>query len=322
MNKSFKFLLTVLSIGALLGCSKKESSSPTDNTDKEVDYGEVYFSDVTLYNYFDSVQLAPVFTNPEACKDEHFEYTISNEDAVYLDDGDILYRQDNCRLNEVKAKSEHFEKTFFVNSIENMENADFLSKGRRNMFDESKMRKGSTLFLGDSFFEFWKAKIGIQRSFNDEFGEYNVYNIGISATQTKHWRAYAEKVITDYEPKNIVINIGINDIDDANLIGKMAGINVVSFINDLHIRLPETKIYWFTLTRCSGGFATKWPQYIVANDFVKEYSEKVSYLEVLDVMSLYGDDYASYEQDGLHPNQAGYDLFKQLIEENVELEKI
>ena len=37
------------------------------------------------------------------------------------------------------------------------------------------------------------------------------------------------------------------------------------------------------------------------------------------INSLYGDNYASYQQDGLHPNQEGYNLFKQLILENIDL---
>ena len=51
---------------------------------------------------------------------------------------------------------------------------------------------------------------------------------------------------------------------------------------------------------------------------MKDYCDKTDRLTYLDVMSLYGDDYASYLSDGLHPNQAGYDLFEQIIKENVE----
>ena len=44
-------------------------------------------------------------------------------------------------------------------------------------------------------------------------------------------------------------------------------------------------------------------------------------LHYLDIMAIWGNSYASYEQaDGLHPNTAGYEVFKQVIQENVPLE--
>ena len=53
---------------------------------------------------------------------------------------------------------------------------------------------------------------------------------------------------------------------------------------------------------------------------MKAYCETQERVHYLDVMALYGDNYARYEQDGLHPNQEGYNLFKQLILENVPME--
>ena len=87
----------------------------------------------------------------------------------------------------------------------------------------------------------------------------------------------------------------------------------------MHADNPDAKIYWFTLTRCSGYFANKWNEYQVCNNYVIKYSELKDYITVLDIASLYGDNYASYQQDGLHPNQEGYNLFKQLILDNINL---
>ena len=173
--------------------------------------------------------------------------------------------------------------------------------------------------MGDSFFEFWKNKTGISENFATAFNGYDVTNIGISATQSKHWRSWVGGVVNDYEAKNIVVNIGINDVDDANLTGIQAGKNVVSLLEQIHADNPDAKIYWFTLTRCSGYFANKWNEYQVCNNYVIKYSELKDYITVLDIASLYGDNYASYQQDGLHPNQEGYNLFKQLILDNINL---
>ena len=46
-------------------------------------------------------------------------------------------------------------------------------------------------------------------------------------------------------------------------------------------------------------------------------------LHYLDIMEIYGDNYANYLQaDGLHPNTAGYEVMKTLIKANVPLEEI
>ena len=55
---------------------------------------------------------------------------------------------------------------------------------------------------------------------------------------------------------------------------------------------------------------------------MKEFCDNTDRVHYLDIMGLYGDDYANYEQDGLHPNQAGYDLFKNLIKAEVPIDTI
>ena len=52
---------------------------------------------------------------------------------------------------------------------------------------------------------------------------------------------------------------------------------------------------------------------------MKANAESNSKLHYLDVMEKYGSNYASYEQDGLHPNTAGYAIFRDLIKANVPL---
>lgn len=330
-NKKVLFLTGAIALFGLTGCS---SQTPVDdnnnnnnnndddnkdpNPDEPIDRGTVSFQDINVYKNYDGVRIVPVFSNPTVNQDQKFVYTVENEDVISIDE-DLIYRVSKGNNVKVTAKSQDFEETFFVNSKDYYENGDFLSKIKQRTIDRTGANQGTSLFLGDSFFEFWKNKTGINESFATAFEGKDVCNIGISATQTCQWRSWVSNVIDDYMAKNIVINIGINDVDDANLTGVQAAKNVISLIEQIHISNEEANIYWFTLTRCSGYFANKWNEYQLCNEYVKNYSQYLPYLKVLDIASLYGDDYASYQQDGLHPNQAGYDLFKQLIEENIDL---
>lgn len=321
MKRAILLTFAISSLG-LVACNNSNDTGGDGGNDEkpDIDYGTMKVDDMILYEGFDGIKINPIFSNPEAVKEEIFTFEPQDECCVVDEEGHVFYIYDG--ETKINYESEHFNGSFKV-TCKKFEDPNFLSKAKSYVrtYKSDGSPTGQSLFLGDSFMEFWKNKTGITRSFNDEFGEYNVRNIGISGTQTKHWRAYQNNLVHPMDPKNIIINIGINDIDDSGCIGEVAARNVQSYIRDLHADFPEAKIYWFTLTRCSGYFAPKWGEYKVCNKKMIEYAKNYDFLEVLDIASLYGEDYAKYQQDGLHPNQEGYNLFKKLILENVNLEK-
>lgn len=322
-------LCCVLSSLGVVSCGNSNSNNdkpnnnePNNNEEDKtpIDYGTISVPDMILYEGFDGIKINPIFSNPEACANEVFYFEPEDNCCVVDDEGRVYYVTNG--KTKINYESEHLNGSFEVTCMK-LENTEFKSKAKSyiNSFKNDGMPTGSTLFLGDSFFEFWKNKTGIEKGFYEEFADYNVRNIGISATQTKHWRAYQNSLVRPMEPKNVVINIGINDIDDSGYVGERAARNIQTYIRDIHEDFPDAKIYWFTLTRCSGVFANKWGEYKICNKKMMEFATKNDYLTVLDIASEYGDNYASYQQDGLHPNQKGYDLFKKMILDNVSLEK-
>ena len=86
---------------------------------------------------------------------------------------------------------------------------------------------------------------------------------------------------------------------------------------------PNCEIYYQSITRCTGYFSSKWQFTSVSNEIMKANCEANPKLHYLDIMEVYGDNYANYLQsDGLHPNTAGYEVMKTLIKANVPLEEI
>ena len=304
--------------------SSDNSSSESKDT---TDYGKVYFKSIFIYadeygNNFDGVFVRPQFTKPEVCKDEVFEYTIANEDICYIED-DLVYATGISGSTKVTAKSQHLKGTFIVYSANHYNNAQAFGTAKSLANKAAKAtNQGTTLFVGDSFFEFWRNKTGIDESFATAFSGYDVANVGISGTQAREWRSLVKKLIDPYQPENVVLNIGINDVDDNSEDGESTAEYIMTLCQDIWLNNPDCNIYYCSITRCSGYFSTKWQFHSASNEIMKTNAENNEKLHYLDIMAEYGDDYASYEQDGLHPNTAGYEIFKNIIKANVSLKHL
>jgi len=214
-------------------------------------YGEVEFEGVYIYdNDFDGIQIRPFFTKPEEAKDEVFEYTVKNEDVCFIEDDRIYYQGPGTTI--VQAKSEHLKASFAVTAaVANDKNFPYKNSANYKISRAQSMKAEDTLFIGDSFFEFWANKINIDESFNEAFSNYSTLNIGISATTTHDWRVISNKLFenTDVEPKNVVINIGINNVDDDHESGTACARNIQSLIQDYLDAYENTNIYYFSLNQ-------------------------------------------------------------------------
>lgn len=278
------------------------------------EYGEVSFVDIKVYpNGYDGVVLRPYFTNPELCTNEKFTYTAEHENYCYIENNKVYYLKNGT--TKVVAKSEHFEKIFYVYSMD----FSFTSKANAHVQRLGGMYQGEeTLFIGDSFFEFWENGTNGIKTFAKSFGEYKAFNIGISGSTTHDWRAINYKLSTKVKtPKNIIINLGTNNINLKGENGAEVSGNLIALIKDYLELFPDANIYYLSITRCHGSLANNWAKAEESNRILSDYCKNIDRVYYLDVMSLYGDNYASYLYDGLHPNQAGYNLFEKIIKENV-----
>lgn len=302
--------------------------STTDESTDTTDYGRAYFKSIYIYadaygNNFDGVLIRPTFTQPEACKNEVFEYEIKDDSICYIED-DHVYATGVSGSTKVTAKSQHLKGTFIVYSESKYANGSAFTtaKSLANKAEKA-TNQGTTLFVGDSFFEFWRNKTGIDESFATAFNGYDVANVGISGTQAREWRSLVRRLIDPYQPENVVLNIGINDVDDNNEDGESTSEYIMNLCLDIWENNPECNIYYCSITRCAGYFASKWQFHSQSNEFMKTNCNNNEQLHYLDIMERWGDNFANYEQsDGLHPNTAGYQIIKEVIMENVPLKAL
>ena len=307
---------------------EKQGEEGQEEEKETTDYGKVMFKTIYLYadqygNFFDEVPIRPTFTKPEVCQNEVFEYEIKNDSLCYIENN-FVYALGETGTTKVTAKSQHLSGTFIVNVQDhyNNGNAFAMAKSLGNTASHT-TKQGTTLFVGDSFFEFWRNKTGVDENFVTAFAGYDVANVGISGTQAREWRSLRKKLIDPYQPKNVVLNIGINDVDDNGEDGESTANYIMMLCEDIWQTNPNCNIYYQSITRCTGYFSSKWQFTSASNEIMKANAEVNPKLHYLDIMEVYGDNYANYLQsDGLHPNTAGYEVMKTLIKANVPLEEI
>ncbi len=190
--------------------------------------------------------------------------------------------------------------------------------------------KTDILVFGDSYTDahdkkFWK-------NWNETMAPHGAETIGISgsriATETAGdpfgWTARASAgEIAAYNPEKILINLGVNDIDNG-ISGRESAVQLIVLLEILREQLPDADIY-YTLIVDNIMFAARANNYAIHNERVKSYieSDTSGKLHVIDFRdSLYYNangiktlDSALFA-DNLHLSVAGYKIWF------VEIEKV
>ncbi|MBL0915155.1 MAG: hypothetical protein IBJ13_06480 [Sphingopyxis sp.] len=118
--------------------------------------------------------------------------------------------------------------------------------GRHVIFMKRKERLLATggtdlVFIGDSITDIWRTDP--QREiFEDNFGKYRPFNIGIGGDETQHvlWRIQNGE-LEGLSPKLVVMMIGTNNLTNRmNPTDTAQGVETL--VNEILVRLPNTKI--------------------------------------------------------------------------------
>jgi len=198
-----------------------------------------------------------------------------------------------------------------VNDIwaqQNLYNVDAYSKEAATM--QSKLQQNmkqdvTTVFIGDSFFH--------QEAFFTTFG--SLYRnkeavcVGISTTNSYHWETFAKDWLKAYSPKNLVVNLGTNNLtatppynSSDNVIAALQ-----SLLTLLKEQFPNTNIYWFSISPRSD--LNREGDKAVINAAMKQWCEENGVTYVQSPIT----DPAADCVDGLHPTAATYARYAQAL---------
>ena len=233
-------------------------------------------------------------------ENEVFDYFVVDESICYIEDDEVVYLSEG--RTDVIATSEHFSYKFIVGASQTF-NYSSMARSMNNLVDRDGLDENLTVFLGDSFFDFWRNGINNVTKWENYYSEYKAINIGIGGTKTHDWRAMNKNIVCKTSPKNIIINLGTNNLNGGEL-ANQTFLNMRDLLEDYQYYFPDAKIYIFTVTRCTGALSVNWSKAQQYNQKLKDYAETKDAITVLDVAERFGLDYQDYlASDGLHLNQ-------------------
>lgn len=117
-----------------------------------------------------------------------------------------------------------------------------------------------------------------------------------------------------YNPSDVILLIGTNDVNDADSVTENIFENVVKIIEEIEYECPNAKIYVESIypSRESWGETDNNSKRQAVNELVKEYCEKnnIKYIDMYSVLQEEGSNKIKeeYVKDGLHLNDKGYEV--------------
>ena len=171
-----------------------------------------------------------------------------------------------------------------------------------------------TLVIGDSYTDevYW-------RNFDEETSSVDAVTAGVNGTKVEFWQSMA-RGIELYNPKNIVIHIGVNDINGGES-ADSCGNAVINLIKDLQSRINGVKVFYVSIED-NLAYQTNHVKYAQSNGIVKEFADTqddVYYIDTNSLMKTEGMllENGGFSSDNLHLSAEGYQIWAQLICESV-----
>jgi lysophospholipase L1-like esterase len=162
--------------------------------------------------------------------------------------------------------------------------------------------RGAILFAGDSQFYRWKT-------IHEDLAGYTLINRGIDSFQFRDLLNYADRLVTPYAPRLIVLHVGGNDIHSGRTPQQVLE-DFKTFNAKVRAKVPGVPIIFSSITPGPGRWDEA-PQRKEANRLVREYvatQKDLKFVDLWDAM-LTKDGQPREDiwvEDRVHPNHAGY----------------
>ncbi len=171
------------------------------------------------------------------------------------------------------------------------------------------------LFVGSSSFTNWK-------DVQNYFPSYPIINRGFGGSSLTDVIRYADDVILRYQPKQIVIYCGENDIAGADSVtGKMVVERFKTLFQIIRQRLPQVPILYVSMKPSPSRWHMK-ERVIDGNKRIEKFLKKQKHTKFVSVWKvMLGADGQPrkdlFVADMLHMNALGYAIWKEKIEKHL-----
>lgn len=172
--------------------------------------------------------------------------------------------------------------------------------------------KNAILFVGSSSFRMWK-------DVQTYFPSYSIINRGFGGSTLPDVIRYADDIIFQYQPKQIVIYCGENDIVSSDTIS--AQLVLARFKNLFQLireRMPDVPVIFVSIKPSPSRWHLK-NTMVAANELIRKYLKKKKHTKFVNVWkAMLGPDgkpwNALFLEDNLHMNASGYAIWQKIIE--------
>lgn len=177
------------------------------------------------------------------------------------------------------------------------------------------------LFVGDSYIDtaFWYT-------YDNVFGDLSAANEGVGGTKTEYWLGMVNSLKQRYDPANIVMHIGVNDIDDGNTTGEVTIERLNTLMEAYQTAFPEADIYYVGLVH-NMMFKNKWAEYDKVNAHMKKLAEEDAQINFINMAQYItadesGSTMSWFNADGLHYGVDGYAVFNRELCKALGIERV
>lgn len=172
--------------------------------------------------------------------------------------------------------------------------------------------KDAILFIGSSSFTKWKKV-------QDDFPGYTIINRAFGGSSLPDLIRYADDIIFPYQPKQIVIYCGDNDIAGSDTITAQAVLERFSTLFQIiRSRLPDVSVLFVSIKPSPSRWHLK-NKGIDANEMIRKYLKKKKRAKFVSIWkAMLGPDGKPWDalfiDDNLHMNERGYVIWQKKIE--------
>lgn len=179
------------------------------------------------------------------------------------------------------------------------------------------------LFLGDSYIDtaFWYT-------WESEFGSLSAANIGVGGTKIGYWQAMTQTLKEMYATDNIIVHIGVNDIDDGGSSANDTIVMLKDLFDGFRAIYPDVNVYYVGLVNnMMFKDQGKWSIYEAVNVAIEEYAASTEWLTFIDMASVVkandeGSTMSWFNGDGLHYGVDGYGVLNREVSKALGLSRV
>ena len=172
------------------------------------------------------------------------------------------------------------------------------------------------LFVGSSSIRLWE-------SLKEDMAPMPVIQRGFGGSKLGDCIHYANRIVTPYNPRALVVFCGSNDIAGDNPKSAEAVLGLYQeFVDKVHADLPDLPIYFIAISPTGSRWAHR-DIVAEANRRIEEYTAQHESLHFIDTASALLDENGEsredlFREDKLHLNPDGYDVWTSIIRPEME----